>query len=367
MAFRAEDVQAADFRDARPEFDVRAEARHVRGDGDGPALSRPRDDFSLLLVIFGVEDGMDQPFLLQHPREHFARLDTDGADEDRTSLLVERLDFGGDSGEFFAPGFIDGIVPVFADVRLVRRDRQHAELVDVQEFRRLGLRRAGHAREFLVKAEIILDRDRRERLRFTFDGHAFLGFHGLMQAIAPAAAGHEPAGVLVHDHHFVVLHDIFHVELVKAVSLEQLRDRMDLLRLGLELRLQLRLGLKPLARVGFRAGIHVVQQRVQVRQHERFWVLRTDEVAALLGQVGLVAFFIRGKKQFLLLAVKINLLLVLVQFQFGLVHQPEIFRVFQNFHQGFRLGLAGLDAEKQHPDLAFQRGGILDVRAVGRV
>ena len=94
--------------------------------------------------------------------------------------------------------------------------------------------------------------------RSIFD--AFLGFDRLVQAVAPAAAGHQAAGVLVHDDDLVFLHDVLHVELVKAVGLEQLRDGVDLLRLGLEIRLDLGLGLEPLARIGFRAGIHFVKR-----------------------------------------------------------------------------------------------------------
>ena len=181
---------------------------------------------------------------------------------------------------------------------------------------------------------------------------AFLGLDRLVQAVAPAAARHEPARVLVHDDDLVFLHDVFDVELVKAVSLEQLRDGVDLLRLGLELRLNLRLRLQPFARVGFRAGVHVVQHRVQIRQHEGIRIFRADEIAALFREVGFVAFLVNGEQQFLLLAVKIHFLLVLVQIQFRLVHQLEIFRVLQNFHQAFGFRLAGLDAEQQQADLA---------------
>ncbi len=49
--------------------------------------------------------------------------------------------------------------------------------------------------ELLVEAEVVLNRDRGERLGLAVDLHAFLGFHGLVQAIAPAAAGHFTAGV----------------------------------------------------------------------------------------------------------------------------------------------------------------------------
>ena len=82
VALGAEHVQAADFGDARPEFDVRAAAGHVRGDGDGAALAGARDDFGLLLVIFRVEDGVDQSRRVFSIRDSISLASTrDGADQ----------------------------------------------------------------------------------------------------------------------------------------------------------------------------------------------------------------------------------------------------------------------------------------------
>ena len=103
----------------------------------------------------------------------------------------------------------------------------------------LGFRGAGHAGQLLVEAEIILDRDRRERLRLVLDLDPFLGFDGLVQAIAPAAAGHQAAGVLVDDDDLVVLDDVLHVLLVEAVGPEQLGNGVDPLGLGSSPLLQL--------------------------------------------------------------------------------------------------------------------------------
>ena len=132
-----------------------------------------------------------------------------------------------------------------------------------------------------------------------------------------------------------------------------------LLGLGLELRLQLGLGLHPLARVRFRPGVNLVQRRGQIRQHERVRIFRAEKIAAFLRQVGFVAFFVNGEEQLFLLGVKLRLLLVRVQLQFGLVHQPQVFRVFQQLHQAFGFRLAGFDAEQQQADLPFQCGGVL--------
>ena len=56
--------------------------------------------------------------------------------------------------------------------------------------------------------------------RSIFD--AFLGFDGLMQAVAPAASGHQAAGEFVDDHDLAVLDHVLHVELVMDVRAKRL-------------------------------------------------------------------------------------------------------------------------------------------------
>ena len=101
--------------------------------------------------------------------------------------------------------------------RPVGRDDHDVELVDLAEFFRFGFRCSGHAGQLLVHAEVVLEGDRRERLVFLLDLQAFLGFDGLMQSVAPAASGHQPACEFVDDDDFAILHDIFHVALVERV------------------------------------------------------------------------------------------------------------------------------------------------------
>ena len=135
---------------------------------------------------------------------------------------------------------------------------------------------------FVIEAEIILDRDRRERLRFALDLDAFLGFDGLVQAIAPAAAGHQTAGVFIDDDDLVFLNDVLHVLLIKAVGLEQLGNGVDPLRLGFEFLLELRFWL-PGACAGRSPGrVSISCNAVrQIRQHERIGILRAAENCGL--------------------------------------------------------------------------------------
>ncbi len=108
-------------------------------------------------------------------------------------MRVAPFDFVDDRVVFFAARFVDAIVGIRPDTGPIRRDNGDIELVDVVELVRLGLGRAGHARQLMIKAKVILDRDRRERLRFAIDLHAFLRLDRLVQTVAPAPARHFPA------------------------------------------------------------------------------------------------------------------------------------------------------------------------------
>ena len=104
---------------------------------------------------------------------------------------------------------------------LVGRNHHDFEAVNLVELSRFGFRRSGHAGQFLVHAEIILEGDGRERLVFALDLDVFLGFDRLVQAVGPAAAGHQAAGKLVDDDDFAVFHHVLDVALVQSVSFDR--------------------------------------------------------------------------------------------------------------------------------------------------
>src|ERR1019366_9446830 len=92
VALGTDDVQTASFGYAGSEFDVGAAPGHVRRDSHGAALAGARDDFRFLLVILGVEHGVDNTFPLQHAREVLADFDRNCADEHWPALAVDFLD-----------------------------------------------------------------------------------------------------------------------------------------------------------------------------------------------------------------------------------------------------------------------------------
>jgi hypothetical protein len=113
---------------------------------------------------------------------------------------------------------VDEVVHVLADHRLVGRDDHDAELVDLVELLGLGLGGAGHARQLLVHAEVVLEGDGRRGLVLLLDVDVLLGLDGLVQAVGPAASRHLAAGVLVDDDHLAVLDDVGDVALVQACA-----------------------------------------------------------------------------------------------------------------------------------------------------
>ena len=105
-------------------------------------------------------------------------------------------------------GAIDLVVLVEARDRHVGRDLHDLELVDVEQFVGFGQRRAGHAGELVVQAEVVLEGDRGQRLVLGLDLNVFLGLERLVQAFRIAAALHHAAGELVDDHDLVVADDV---------------------------------------------------------------------------------------------------------------------------------------------------------------
>ena len=103
---------------------------------------------------------MRYAFGLEELREELVLLDRDRADEDRLAFVVELLDLAGDGFEFAGFGAEDLIVRVVADDRNIGRHGVDVEAVDLEEFFGGSGGGAGHAGEFRIHAEEILECDR---------------------------------------------------------------------------------------------------------------------------------------------------------------------------------------------------------------
>ena len=167
------------------------------------------------------------PRRVEELRQVLGGLDGDRADEHRLALLVALDEVLGDRVPLRFLGLEDVVVLVQARDRHVRRDLDHVQVVDLDELLLLGLRGTGHAAELLVEAEVVLERDRREGDVLLLDLDALLRLDRLVQALAPAAALHDAARVLVDDLHLAVLDHVVDVALVERLRLQRLAEVVD--------------------------------------------------------------------------------------------------------------------------------------------
>ena len=93
----------------------------------------------------------------------------------------------------------------------VCRDGEHVQTVNAEKLLFFGQSSTGHARQFFIHAEVILDGDGRMGNIFRLHLHAFFGFHRLMEPIGPTPPRHHTSGEFVHDDDLTVLNDIFFV------------------------------------------------------------------------------------------------------------------------------------------------------------
>ncbi len=201
-----------------------------------PGASGLRDDRGLTLVELGVEHVVLDAALGEQAAQPLGVLDRDGADEHRSPDLVALLDLDGRRVELRVDRAVDQVVAVVADHVAVGGDDHDRELVDVAELGVLGQGGTGHARELLVEAEVVLQRDGRERLVLLADVHALLGLDRLVQALRVAAADHHAAGELVDDHDLAVFDHVVDVALEQELGLERLLQVVDQLarRVGVD-------------------------------------------------------------------------------------------------------------------------------------
>ena len=165
------------------ELDVDAAAGHVRRDRDRAELARVLDDLRLARVLLRVQDVVLDALPRQQLREVLGRLDGDRADEHRLPTLAALLDVARDGRELAFLRLEDLVLLVVARHADVRRDLDDVEVVDLDELLLLRLRRTGHAAELVVETEIVLQRDRRERLVLLLDRDALLRLDRLMEAL----------------------------------------------------------------------------------------------------------------------------------------------------------------------------------------
>ena len=163
---------------------------------------------------------MGNLFLLQHTTEQFTYLYRSGTHETGTSCVPQYFDLINDGFIFFPLGFVNKILLIIADHFDIGGDTHHIEFVNAPQLRCFCFSRTGHATEFVVHPEIILQSDGGIGLGGGFNLHIFLGFNGLVQTIGVTTSIQYTTGLLIHDLDRPVVDDIFHIDLEKGIGFQ---------------------------------------------------------------------------------------------------------------------------------------------------
>src|SRR3989338_5373531 len=89
-----------------------------------------------------------------------------------------------------------------ADDGAVGRNHNNIQPVNFQKFLSRSQGGTGHARELLVKSEIVLEGNRAGRTSFFFNFSPLFGLDGLMNPFRPASARLEPPGERIYNNNF---------------------------------------------------------------------------------------------------------------------------------------------------------------------
>ncbi len=213
------------------EHDVGATTGHVGRDGDRADLPRLGNDLRLLLVELRVQHVVRDLAPLQLARQVLRALHARCTDQHRLTLLVPLGDVVDDRVELRLFGLVDQVGLILADHRLIGRDRQDAQLVDLVELGGLGVGGTRHSGQLVVHAEVVLQGDRGQRLVFGLDFDALFRLDRLVQALIEAPAVEDASGELVDDDDLAVADDVVLVPVKEFLDLDGVVQVPDQLRI----------------------------------------------------------------------------------------------------------------------------------------
>jgi len=234
----------------------------------------------------------------KHLAQHFRDFDRSGTHQDRTSGFYHLFDFFDDCFILFAFSLVNAVIHILTGNRTVGRDNHYIQLIDVPKFACFGFGSTGHTRKLVVHTEVVLQGNGSECLGGRFNLHTFLGFHRLVQTVAPTTTVHDTTCLFIDNLHLSVQYHIVSILFEHGVSLQELVDGVNTFRLdgivGEEFVL--------LCQLFFFAQAHVFQFRqlsCDVRQHEESRISRitSDELNTLVSQIYTLHLFIDDEIQ----------------------------------------------------------------------
>ena len=136
-----------------------------------------------LLMLLGIEHLMRNVLLAQQIGNDFGVFNRGGPHQYRLTAVHAATHIFGDRHVFFGDRQIHQVAHVIPGHRLVGRNADHFQIVDLVKFGRLGVGGSGHARELGVETEVVLEGNGGQRLVFVLNRDALLRFHCLMQSL----------------------------------------------------------------------------------------------------------------------------------------------------------------------------------------
>ena len=123
-----------------------------------------------------------------------------------------------DSIVFLTFCFVYQILPVIANDSFVCRYNHHIQIINTAQFFCLCFSRTCHSGQFIIHTKIILNRDRGQRLSFSFDLNIFLGFNSLVQTVAITAPRENTTGKFIDNEYLPILDNIFNIFLIQCLG-----------------------------------------------------------------------------------------------------------------------------------------------------
>ena len=200
------------------EPDVGATAGHLSGDGHRVPRARLGDDLRLLGVVLRVEHHRRHTCLVEEVRQLFGLGDVVRADQDRLSGLVHLFDVADDRLDLVRLGVVHAVGFIDPDVRGVRRDLRHEQVVELPELLARGQCGAGHAAHRGVPSDQGLHRDRVDDLAGIGLAEPLFDLHRGLNAVGPALQLRDTATRGVDQVYATVADDVMNVPLEQIVG-----------------------------------------------------------------------------------------------------------------------------------------------------
>ena len=209
-----------------PQHDIRTASRHIRCNGNCSIFACLGDDFRFFFMIFRVKYFMLNTLLHQQLAQIFGFFNGNGSDQNRLSFFVGCCYVAEQRFIFSIYGFINGIGVIDSHNRLIRRNYNNVQRVDIVKFAFFRKRRTCHSRKLAIHAEKVLEGDCRLRHAFLFDLDVLFCLDCLVKSFIIASSKHQTARKFIDDDNAVIFNDVVNVALHNAMRLQRLIDVM---------------------------------------------------------------------------------------------------------------------------------------------